>query len=356
MTTYFLLPHPGMNAVFFSASASLSLAELSLCLQRLSAPCAAARVQTIAGLRYYAFDAEHPLSEPDIRILSRLSSLYALFMQEGKALIPIEILRHQPFSEELSSILKYTGKTNALFTRLLLHVAELSLDAAENARSPDRSSESIAAGEALRRPIRLLDPIAGKGTTLYEGLMRGFQVAGIEVVYKAAHESAVYFQKYLETEKWKHKVTKEKRHGAHSWRYAFARDKETLKLAPGECIFVAGDAKDAVQFFGKSAFDIIAGDLPYGVAHGNIAGSQLSRSPKGLLEACLPAWHQALQPGGVVALSFNTLTFSAESMAETLTRHGFFVHREPPYDAFAHRVDASIRRDIVIAIKKKMQN
>lgn len=333
MISYLILPHPGVNAVFFDASQTLSLAELSICLRRLDTPCAAPRAYTLAGVRFYAFDAPSPLPPEDIRRLSRLSSLYALFATEGDLLRPIACVSDRPFGDDLSAILKYTGKTNVLFTRLMLHVAELSLRYTPKGR------------------LSLLDPVAGKGTTLYEALMRGWDAAGIEIVSKAAHEAAVYFQKYLETEKWKHRAQKAKIYGMPSWRYTFARDKESLKSASGEWVMVAGDAKHADHFFGKAAFDIIAGDLPYGVSHGNIVGSRLIRTPKGLLENCLPAWHAALRPGGVLALSFNNLLFATAEMDALLFQNGFEVIKEPPYDAFAHRVDASIRRDIVIGVK-----
>ena len=333
MPHYCILPHPGVSQVFFDASEPLSLAELALALRRLETRCENARAEDLEGLRLYAFDAEHPLSGDDLRRLAGLSSLYALFLREGAALRPIRLKRDAPFRGDLSGILKYTGKTNALFTRLMLHIAELSLPQAPTA------------------PLRVLDPVAGKGTTLFEALMRGFDACGIEIVAKAAHEAAVYFQKYLETEKIKHKAHKEKMHGMSTWKFQFAADKQTLRDAPGEWMMVAGDSSQADRFFGKNAFDIIAGDLPYGVAHGNIAGARASRSPEALLRACLPAWRAVLRPGGVLALSWNTFVLPAEKMAAILQENGFSCLRDAPYDALAHRVDASIRRDIVVARK-----
>ncbi len=334
MTAYYLLPHPGVSAVFFDASETLSLAELTLCLGRLSVPASDARAETWAGARWYRFDAEGPLSVADLRRVSRLSSLYALFERQGDLLRPVDTGKEMPFGEDLSAILKYTGKTNALFTRLMLHVAELSLPYAPKGR------------------VRLLDPVAGKGTTLYEALMRGWDAAGIEIVQRAAHDAAVYFQKYLETEKWRHKQQKEKRHGAPAYQFAFARDKDALRDDPGQWTMVAGDARCADHYFGKAAFDIIAGDLPYGVAHGNIAGGDKTRSPAALLSACLPAWRAALKPGGVLALSWNTHVLPPDGMAALLAGAGFQCLRDAPYDAFAHRVDASIRRDIAVGLKK----
>ncbi len=334
MPHYRLLKTPGTSAVFFGASEPLSLAELTLCLPRLETACQNPRTETDAGLSWLSFDAEAQLTPADLSRLSRLTFLYALFQAEGDLLRPVPVPSDAIFPDDLSAILKYTGKTNPLFTRLMLHLAECSLRCTPKSR------------------IRLLDPVAGKGTTLFESLMRGHEASGIEIVPRAAHDAAVYFQKYLETEKWRHKVEPEKRHGAACWRFTFAREKDALKENPGRLTLVAGDAKDIAKFYGKTAFEIIAGDLPYGVAHGNVTGAALQRSPEALLTACLPAWRTALVPGGVLALSWNTRVFPREAMLALLNKNGLMPLNDPPYDALSHRVDASIQRDIAIAVRE----
>lgn len=332
--TYWILQNPGASAVYFDASERLSLAELTLCARTLRAPCGDVRATERAGLRWLCFEAQDALAAEDIARVSRLSCLYALFEARADgALLPAQAAGGHLFSDSVSGILKYTGKTNALFTRFMLHVAELSLETPSKER------------------IRVLDPVAGKGTTLYEALMRGFDASGIEIVQRAAHDGAVYFQKYLETEKWRHKLKREKLHGAFTWRFEFAQDKDTLKENPRNLCMVAGDAKLADRYFGKGVFDIIAGDLPYGVAHGNVTGGSLTRSPEALLAGCLPALLRVLRAGGVLALSWNTLVFPTGRMRDMLRAHGFTPLTDAPYDAFAHRVDAAIRRDLVIAVK-----
>jgi len=176
-------------------------------------------------------------------------------------------------------------------------------------------------------------------------------VTGVESVQKAAHEAAVYFQKYLETEKWKHNLQKEKSYGALTWRFSYAQDKDELKNRPHRLAIYADDSKNAPRHFGKAAFDIAAGDLPYGVQHGNVSGGEKMRSPKALLETCLPAWHQVLRPGGVLALSWNTYVLSSADMADLLKAHGFEPLQDSPYDQLKHRVDASILRDVALAVR-----
>ncbi len=121
--TYWILPHPGASAVFFGASQTLAMAELTLCLRTLETPCSAPRITDIAGRPWYAFDAETELTGRDLSRLGRLSSLYALFAGNETALTPLDPGWRPAFPEDLSAILKYTGKTNALFTRLMLHIA-----------------------------------------------------------------------------------------------------------------------------------------------------------------------------------------------------------------------------------------
>ena len=58
--------------------------------------------------------------------------------------------------------------------------------------------------------IELLDPIAGKGTTLFAGLIYGFNVSGIEIGKNAVHDASVFFKKNLELERYKHTFSKTK--------------------------------------------------------------------------------------------------------------------------------------------------
>jgi tRNA G10 N-methylase Trm11 len=208
--------------------------------------------------------------------------------------------------------------------------------------------------------VHLLDPVAGKGTTLFEGLRLGLDVTGIEIGGKAVQESCAYFKKYLETEKYKHTFTKEKKSGAnkaftaHLYNYAFAKTKEDYRN-PQHLTMAEGNARYADKLFGKNAFHVIVGDLPYGVAHGNVTGekaSSLTRNPSELLEACLPAWHTVLSPGGVMVLAWNLHVLPREKMLAILEKNGFAPFCGGAYDRLAHRVDRAILRDVVVAAKR----
>lgn len=357
MVTYAILANPGHNRVYFDASKELSLAELTIAANAFSTSCKNFRCEDIAEVPYYMLDAEETLTRREMGILSRLSFCYAIFTVEAcgeaqKVLLPVSKVDAAFFNPSISTILKYSGKTNELFTRTMLNAALYS---------------SSFAGE--NGQFRLLDPISGKGTTLYEGLICGFDVSGVEIGEKTVHEASVYFKKFLESEKWKHSHSIEKLSGenksyqAKFHRFEFASTKEEWKNPDKlrHLTMVAGDSRFTDRYFKKNSFHMIVGDLPYGVAHGNVAGDwksadgktsgSLTRNPKELICACLPAWWKVLKQGGVLALSWNAFVLPKKEMAGAVEKNGFTVLVGGPYDKFEHRVDQAIKRDILIARK-----
>jgi len=192
MQKYAILCHPGHSRVYYEAAQKLALAELTVLSQNLSVPCQTPRWEEFAGIGYVTFAAQAALPHADWELLSRLSFAYAMFAvreDEGQTcLIPVEKAALAFMEDSFGSILKYTGKTNERFTRMMIHVAH-------------------AASSFAREPcLRVLDPVAGKGTTLYEALSYGHHAYGIEVGERAASEAYHYVKKYLETERYKHAV------------------------------------------------------------------------------------------------------------------------------------------------------
>jgi tRNA G10 N-methylase Trm11 len=113
---------------------------------------------------------------------------------------------------------------------------------------------------------------------------------------------------------------------------------------------VQGDTRAARGFLAKASFDVLATDAPYGVQHGSRTEG-LSRRPDELLDEALPVWHELLRPAGSLALSWNRLSQPREELEAMLARHGFAVLAPGGPDAFAHRVDQAILRDVVVARK-----
>lgn len=204
----------------------------------------------------------------------------------------------------------------------------------------------------------MLDPVCGKGTTLQEALLAGYNGEGIDLNGKAVSEGVGYLKKYLELGFYKHTLHKERVSGpnksftAETASFTIGLDKTSFKEDPYQVKFAVGDSRFCPMILGKNRFDLLVGDLPYGVQHQNVgAGGRGagSRSPKELLTLCLPSWHGALKKGGVLALSWNTFLLSRREMLGLLEKAGFAPFTEPPYDSFCHRVDAAISRDAVLA-------
>ena len=71
------------------------------------------------------------------------------------------------YDSDLITIPKYAGKTNEQFTKLLLNLTILL------ARRPRR--------RMLDAQLVVLDPLCGRGTTLNQALMYGYDAIGIEI-------------------------------------------------------------------------------------------------------------------------------------------------------------------------------
>ncbi len=347
MIAYALLLNPGHNRVYYKSSQELSLVEFSIMAQNLGCKPSAIVGKEIAGVFYLTFNAEETLSHTDLEKIARLSFVFALFEIQDNMLRPILIPQANIADANLGSLLKYTGKTNELFTRMMINVALSSCDFPEPKR------------------VKLLDPIAGKGTTLFEGLTMGFDVAGVEIVEKSASESYHHLKKFLEIDRIKHKPNiikhnnPQKEFASKHFVIDLARDKDTFKLHEEQHFeIVAGNSKYCDCYFKKESFHILVGDLPYGVQHGNVAdkktqSSSLTRSPQALVKTCAPAWKKVLVPGGVLALSWNSNVFSKADFTSLLTSKGFTVLAGGTYDMFEHRVDSAIMRDLIIARKPR---
>ena len=376
---YAILCNPGHNRVYFKASLKMAESELEIASQKLSVRLANIENRQIAGIDYLTFTVEAPqppadaghlsaeagflsaeaeLSPTDIEIISGLSFVFAIYeaFECGgvECLRPVARTNREFIDGSVSSILKYTGKTNEIFTRMMINVALYSRGTALS-KPDDKTDRGHAA------PLNLLDPVAGKGTTLYEGLIQGLNVYGIEIGDKIVAEAYHYIKKFLETERYKHKAETHKISGANksfqSMKYTFeiAKSKEDAKSNDVRVLeIISGNSANAGQYYKKNFFDMIVGDLPYGVQHGNVTNqkqSSLTRNPSELLAACLPAWVDVLKPGGAIVLAWNTNVLPRNSLCQIFAERGFTVKGDPAYLGFGHRVDQSIVRDIIVAVK-----
>ncbi|MBO0778181.1 MAG: hypothetical protein J2P37_05065 [Ktedonobacteraceae bacterium] len=292
---------------------------------------------TLAGQNYIlATVEENCLNLPELRdILPRLgatSEVYEYFERidqvEGPLLRPVEP-QFTPFVPlEMAEARRYRGKTNEIFTRVLLNVALFA---------------GAYAGQ-YRERLRILDPLAGGGTTLFLALAYGYDAFGIELERQDVETTSVFVRQYLENERIAFKEIDERgRKAGRRHQFEIGPKKETRLL-----VLAHGDARDAAlhmrEVHGGPRMHAIIGDLPYGIQHfGEIAA---------LLSKALPVWEQMLLPGGTLALSWNATRIERQSMLELFARHTRLqVRDEPPYTQFAHAVDRVIkRRDIIVGM------
>jgi hypothetical protein len=293
---------------------------------------------TLARQRYVLVTADDAcLSDPlTVEILYRLgaiSEVYEYFKQVGD--VPGPLLR--PIEPQLTTFVplamaearRYKGKTNEIFTRVLLNMA---LFAGNYAKS-------------CTQRLRVLDPLAGGGTMLFAALACGYDAFGIELERQDVESTAVFIRQYLDGEHIRFKEVNERSRKAGR-RYQFEigpkGDTRHLVLTHGDCSAADLHMRDVP---GGPHVHTIVGDLPYGIQHFGEISNLLTRS--------LPIWEQMLLPGGTIALAWNATRIKRVEMLELMQQNTQLqVCNDPPYTQFEHMVDRVIkRRDIVVAVK-----
>lgn len=293
---------------------------------------------TLAGQNYLLVTLEnagHPLLETVLARLGATSEAYQYFESigemQGPFLRPLDCPWTPFVPLEMAEARRYKGKTNEVFTRVLLNVA-------------------IFAGafhEQMTERLRILDPLAGGCTTLFLALAAGYDVFGIEHQKQDVESSALFVQQYLHGEHIPFKERDERGRRAGR-RYIFEighkGDTRHLVLAQGETAQAAAHLQEVP---GGARMHAVVADLPYGIQHfGEISG---------LLNGALPTWEQLLLPGGTLALAWNATRIKRQEMLSCIEQTtSLRVLNDPPYTLFEHAVDRVIKkRDIVVAVKNK---
>jgi len=362
--TFAIMQSPRHRRVYLEQAGVIAANELIFMGRGLSRLITDVREEYIGGVPYILFKLDNALTPKDIRLLSRLSFTHALFEVQGKLLLPIEKDCGYFIDEDISAILKYSGKTNELFTRLMLNLALAELSAA----SKPSKSTALPKSNPIDEPLRLLDPMAGKGTTLYEGLMQGLDVYGIEIDPKPPYESYVYIKKHLEMARYKHTSHTEKTSGTDATGSKFTATRYQVEMSPTKeeqksgntrrFEMIAGDTRNANAFHKKNFFHAIVTDLPYGVQHGakkkpptHGREGGLTRNALGLISEAMPGWVKVLKPGGVVVLAWNLFLISREQMEQLFADNGLTISEEMAELDFSHRLDQATNRDLIIGVK-----
>jgi tRNA G10 N-methylase Trm11 len=261
----------------------------------------------------------------------------ALFERDDATLTPVELPRRDRFDDDLLTILKYPGKTNELFTKLLLNVTVWSC------RTPDD------------RPLHVLDPMCGRGTTLNQVLMNGWHAAGIDVDGRDFETYAAFLRQWLKAKRLKHtaETTPLRRDGAklgRRFRAEIGATKEDWQAGRAITLdYVNADTLQTRAVHRAASVDAIVTDAPYGVQHGSRSGGRLERSPLDLLREAVPVWAEVLRPGGAMGIAWNTRVADRGDALGLLAEAGLEPLHDGPYGRFEHRVDQAIQRDILVA-------
>ncbi len=328
-----LLPHA--NVRYRAGQSVLGMSELGSMLQAMgvSDPVGSC---SLGGAEFLFVDTE-TLSQHQLNVLGRHSALMMMCVQEGELLRPIDFEPSDYLPKDLAEVLKYKGKTSPAFTRMMINMA------------------CAAAGRLeTERPVTVLDPMCGKGTTLFCALEMGMNGVGLDVDRKDLQEATNHLERYCTMHRLKHSL----KQGAETcgkvsvpWAaYTLADTKEHYTAGDTRRLkFFQCDTALAPSLLKKERADVLIVDLPYGVQH----APQDGRKPESftmLMRRALPAWKQALQKDGAAAISFNTLTLKRENLTSMLTEAGFVPLEEKPYGALPHFVEQAVTRDVVIAL------
>ncbi|SEF62323.1 hypothetical protein SAMN05444920_101223 [Nonomuraea solani] len=337
MPRYALLILPAFNRVYGESSIRLTRSELAVFSSRgLRGEVLDSEETRIGGVPYVSFETAEPLSPPDVALLSDLSSVYAVFQVEGELLRPLEMRPRDRLSSDLITIQKYAGKTNEHFTKLLLNVT------------------ALAADKGLGERLSVFDPLCGRGTTLNQALMYGYDAYGIDVDGKDFEAYTGFIKTWLRNKKLKHTaetvpVRRERALVGRRFNVTFGLSKEAVKAGDVQRLtVVSADTLKSREFFKPRSFDLLVTDAPYGVQHGSKGGAGLSRSPLELLGQAIPVWAELLRPGGAMGISWNTYGGKSAELAKILDDAGLDV---VDYPGFEHWVDQAIVRDIIVARK-----
>jgi hypothetical protein len=339
---------PSANRVYAGAAVELTRAELAMFSNAVLGGALSEAVPTqLGGVSYLQFEAD-ALSGVAVSFIANVSGCYALFERSNGMLRPMDLPRLDRYDDDLISIQKYPGKTNEQFTKLLLNVTVMA---------------SAFATEMVDRKRAVLDPLCGRGTTLNQALMYGYDAAGVDLDQRDYDAYTTFIKTWLKRKRIKHKavydgpVRREGKTVGRRLQVSMAPSKDEYRAAQMQRLdVVCADTTRAPEFFKPGTFDVVVTDAPYGIQHGSrISAAGLTRHPLALLAAAAPAWTTLLRPGGAVGVAWNALVAARDEAASVLAAAGLEPVESAPYQQFRHRVDQGITRDILVARKPERQ-
>ncbi len=335
-----ILLKPNANIPFFEEMKKMCTFETSIVLDAIGIEFSEIKVEQIGPAHYMFIETTKPIDASLFKHIENLSFYYTYFEVKDNNFIPKVQVPERYFGDDLSNRLKYNGKTNEMFTRMILNLAIYSSNYFD------------------RTELNIFDPVCGRGTTLFEAMIRGHHAYGAELDKRSVNELGQYFQRYLKEGKYKHQIIRGKAIQnklvfGETFEAYIGHSKEEIKKKTGKTLkILRGDTTQSNLYFKKHSMDVLVGDLPYGVQHMSKHDEGQSRTLDDLLDMSFRTWHQLLKKGGALALSWNTYTNTREELKERLEQAGYTVMDSEMYLGFHHRVSQAINRDVIVAVKK----
>jgi hypothetical protein len=319
---------PQRSTQYAALASALAAPELQL--SPLGPAIAALRPATIARRPYLLLDLR---SEPDAAQLAALGELGAtsefFWYHEtigdlpGPFLRPVEPPARLLLPPEIVEARRYRGKTNELFSQVLINVARWAHPG---------------------QPRRLLDPLMGGGTFLFIALRLGLDAIGIERDRTAVESTDTFLSQFLQDAGVRFQRKAERAGGGRRTLFTLQPSGAERRLLAA---LVHGDTREAPALLaglpGGARADLIVADLPYGIQH--------TGQVEDLVRESLPAWHAVAAPDAVLALAWDATRLPRESIAAWVEAGGRWqVLRGGAWESLAHPVDRVIKqRDVLVA-------
>lgn len=293
--------------------------------------------RALAGEEYLVAYLDGVLAASDrftLGLLGAVSECHELYDElggvRGPLLRPVELPRTEFVPFDMAVARRYRGKTNELFTTVLLNVALFVSDFA---------------GQQDQR-LRVLDPVAGGGTTLFTALRRGYDAVGIEREREDVETTTAFVRQFLREQGIPFAHVDEHLRGRgrrNLFQVGRAGQTRLLCLALGDTT-KAADLLEGLP--GGAKFHALVADLPYGVRH--------SGQVRDLIRDALPIWETALLPGAGVALAWDATRVNRDSLWQLASKHTTLTLVDrPPFNQFVHAVDRQIKRRDVLVLRKE---
>lgn len=243
---------------------------------------------------------------------------------DGPFLQAVETAFEPAFPRELMTTRRYKGKTSDLFTHFMLNIARASTRFATLPWSQ----------------LRVFDPLAGGGSTLFAALVLGAEAMGIEQSKRSMDMTAAFAKQFMQEKRLSYDLKEERlrKQKAKRWLFQLNKGATRLTLARGEI---------------SQTSDLLGGvKRPHFVLSHLPLGNQHAGRLEDLLLEGVPIWAKRVLPGGAIVLSWDATRFSRLRMIELLEYSAeLTVLNHAPYDQIVHRVDRVIKqRDVIVAL------